>query len=193
MNEIEIRGKISKEAYRKLESFLNKEAKLTDNYKRLSVDISPNFDIESKSWRNPSEIDLRLKKSGAKEKIVVKVGYYASKNREEFEIDIKEGEFLDSLKLFEALGHKTGMIYLWESSIYEYDGFEIKINKYEDGYLEWEIEAEDPGKDPNTLADKLSLTPFTEEEFQKEIDWKNNNLHYLYSYKKVEEILKDWG
>lgn len=192
MDEIEIRGKIGGEEYKILETFLNKETKHVDSYKRLTIDISPGFDTESKTWKNPSEIDLRLKKSGSKEKIVVKVGHYASKNRNEFEIDIKEGEFLDSLKLFEALGYDTGMIYLWESSIYEYNGYEIKITKYADGYLEWEIEAQDTGSDPNILAEKLSLTPFSEEEFQKEIDWKNNNLHYLYSYKKVEEILENW-
>ncbi len=134
-------------------------------------------------------IDLRLKKSGKKEKIVVKTGYYASKKREEFEIDLKEGELIDALKLFEALGYKTGMIYLWKSRIYEYRGFEIKINEYPQSYFEWEIESENQNLDPDDLAKELNLKPFTEEEFQKEIDWKNNHLHDLYSLQKVAEIL----
>ncbi len=190
MDEIEIRGKINKEGFGELTAFLIKNAEFVDEYNRLTVDISPGFDQESKTWKNPSQIDLRLKKSGKKEKISVKIGHYASKKREEFEIDIKEGELTDALRLFETLGFKTGMVYQWKSRIYKYKDFEIKINEYPKGYYDWEIESLNPENDPDELANELDLHPFTEEEFQKEIDWKNNNLHDLYSLEKVSEILK---
>ncbi len=190
MDEVEIRGKIDKEGFENLSDFLAKNAKLDDEYIRLTIDISPGFNVEKKVWENPSQIDLRLKKSGTKEKIVVKVGHYASKKREEFEIDIKEGELTDALRLFEALGFKTGMVYQWKSKIYTYKDFEIKVNEYPADYYDWEIESQNPESDPDELARQLSLHPFTEEEFQKEIDWKNNNLHDLYSLEKVSEILK---
>jgi adenylate cyclase class IV len=190
MDEIEIRGKINKEEFEKLRLFLTKNTELVDEYERLTVDISPGFNIEKKVWENPSEIDLRLKKSGENEKISVKIGHYASKNRQEFEIDLKEGEMVDALKLFEALGYKTGMVYNWKSKIYKYKDFEIKINEYPNGYFDWEIESLNPKSDPDELAEELSLHPFTEGEFQKEIDWKNNNLHELYSLEKVKAILK---
>ena len=189
MDEIEIRGKINKEEFRKLHDFLTKNAKLDDEYERLTIDVSPGFNVEKKIWENPSQIDLRLKKSGKAEKISVKVGHYASKKREEFEIDLQEGELIDALKLFEALGYKTGMIYQWKSKIYKYKDFEIKINEYTADYYDWEIESRNPESDPDELAKQLSLHPFTEEEFQKEIDWKNNNLHDIYSLKKVKELL----
>lgn len=189
MDEIEIRGKIDKRDFEKLNTFLTKNAKLVDEYDRLTVDISAGFNPETRSWQNPSQIDLRLKKSGKNEKIVVKVGHYAAKNREEFEIDIKKGELIDALKLFEALGFKTGMIYEWKSWIYKYQGFEIKINEYPREYRDWEIESLDLKKDPDDLARTLSLKPFTEKEFQEYIDWKNNNLHELYSLEKVTKIL----
>jgi adenylate cyclase class IV len=192
MDEIEIRGKIDKDGFKKLDAFLTKNAKLIDEYNRLTVDISPGFDEKSKTWKNPSQIDLRLKKSGNKEKISVKVGYYASKNRQEFEIELKEGELTNALRLFEALGFKTGMIYFWKSRLYKYKGFEIKINEYPSGYREWEIESQDSKSDPDDLAKELSLKPFTEEEFRKYIDWKNNNLHDLYSLDKVKELLKKY-
>lgn len=193
MDEIEIRGKINKDRFEKLKVFLAKNAVLSDEYERLTVDISPGFDSESKSWKNPTEIDLRLKKSGKNEKISVKVGHYASKNREEFEIDLKEGELTDALKLFEALDYKTGMIYKWKSLIYKYKGFEIKINEYPKEYYDWEIESLNPESDPDDLANELSLHPFSEEEFQKEIEWKNNNLHELYSLEKAADLLKKWS
>lgn len=196
MDEIEIRGKINKEEFKKLIAFLAKNAELVDEYDRLTVDISPGFDPKTRNWDQinkkltNNQIDLRIKKSGKNEKIVVKIGHYASKNREEFEIDLREGELVDALRLFEALGFKSGMIYSWKSKIYKYKNFEIKINEYPNGYRDWEIESENPESDPNDLARELFLNPFTEEEFQKEIDWKNNNLHDLYSLEKVKEILE---
>ncbi len=199
MDEIEIRGKLNEQEHKKLEAFLKEKAELTDNYNRLTIDVSPGFNPKTRSWdqlykeTSNTQIDLRLKKSGKNEKISVKVGHYASKNREEFEIDIQEGELIDALKLFEALGYKTGMIYEWKSQLYNYKDFEIKINEYPNEYYEWEIESLNPESDPNDLAKELSLKPFTEEEFQKEIDYKNNHLHELYSLEKAAELLKKWG
>ena len=132
------------------------------------------------------EITTRFERSLEKHAgIIMKI----SKKREEFEIDIKDGELVNALKLFEALGFKTGMVYQWKSKIYKYKDFEIKINEYPKKYYDWEIESLDPESDPDELATELTLQPFTEAEFQKEIDWKNNNLHDLYSLEKVEKIL----
>lgn len=196
MDEIEIRGKINKVEFEKLNTFLTKNAKLVDEYDRLTVDVSPGFDPETRNWdqintkADNNQIDLRIKKSGKNEKITVKLGHYASKSRQEFEIELKEGELIDALRLFEALGFKTGMIYEWKSRIYEYEDFEIKISEYPGEHRDWEIESLNPEKDPDVLAKKLFLKPFTEEEFRKYIDWKNNNLHDLFSLDKVKEILE---
>ena len=197
MDEIEIRGKMSSEEFKKLQEFLSKNAELIDQYDRLTIDISPGFDPETRNWdqinkkADNNQIDLRIKKSGKNEKISVKLGHYASKSRQEFEIDLKEGELVDALRLFEALGFKTGMIYFWKSSLYKYKDFEIKISEYPSGNRDWEIESQDSRSDPDDLAKELSLKPFTEEEFQKYIDWKNNTLHDLYSLEKVTKILNN--
>lgn len=198
MDEVEIRGKIGSGEFKKLQGFLSKNAKLIDQYDRLTIDISPGFDPKTRNWdqinkaNNNNQIDLRIKKSGKNEKISVKLGHYASKSRQEFEIDLKEGELVDALRLFEALGFKTGMIYFWKSSLYEYKGCEIKISEYPDGNRDWEIESQNPESDPDDLAKELSLHPFTEEEFREYINWKNINLHDLYSLEKVKELLEKY-
>jgi adenylate cyclase class IV len=197
MDEIEIRGKIDKMEFEKLHAFLTKNAKFVDEYDRLTIDISPGFDPETRNWdqinkkADNNQIDLRIKKSGKNEKITVKLGHYASKSRQEFEIELKEGELVDALRLFEALGFKTGMIYFWKSSLYKYKGFEIKISEYPSGNRDWEIESQDTESDPDDLAKELLLKPFTEEEFRDYINWKNNNLHELYSLEKVTKILNN--
>ena len=137
-----------------------------------------------------STFDLRLKKSGDSEKISLKFGKFHLKEREEIEVKLKEGQFLDTLKLLETLRFNKGMIYIWESWEYEYDGFEIKISKYTDDYYTWEIESENLKKDPCKLADILSLKPYTKAEYRKTIDWENHNIHKLYSFKLVKELLR---
>ena len=198
MDEVEIRGKVGRKEFNKLQEFFSKKTLFVDEYERLTIDISPGFDPKTRNWDqinkkdDNNQIDLRIKKSGKNEKISVKLGYYASKSRQEFEIELKEGELIDSLRLFEALGFKTGMIYFWKSSLYKYNDFEIKINEYPSGYRDWEIESQNPEYDPDELATELNLHPFTEEEFREYIDWKNNNLHELYSIDKVKELLKNY-
>lgn len=199
MDEIEIRGKINKEEFEKLHAFLTKNAKLIDEYSRLTVDASPGFDPKTRNWDqinkklDNKQIDLRIKKSGQTEKIVVKVGYYSSKSRREFEVDIKEGQFTNALMLCEALGFKANMIYGWKSRIYIYKNFEIKVNEYPKEYYDWEIESLNSGSDPDELASELSLHPFSDEEFREAINWKNHNLNELYSPEKVSGTLKKRG
>ena len=199
MDEIEIRGKINRGEFEKLTAFLSQNAKLIDEYNRLTVDASPGFDPKARNWDQinkkltNTQIDLRIKKSGRTEKIVVKVGYYSSKNRQEFEVDIKEGQFANALMLCEALGFKANMIYRWKSRIYKYKDFEIKINEYPKSYYDWEIESLNSESDPDGLAKELSLHPFSDEEFREAINWKNHNLNELYSQEKVSEILKSFN
>lgn len=190
MEEIEIRGKLDKVGFERLTKLFNEKGKLINHYHRLSVDISPGFDPKTRSWPKPDLIDLRVKKSNEKEVIIIKVGDYNDKKREEIKIDLKEGEIIDTLKLFKALGFDQGMIYFSQNWEYEYEGFEVKLVQYRMDYFNWEIESHEESLDPNSLAEKLDLTPFTREEFKKEVDWQNLNLHKLYSLSEVERILK---
>ncbi|SRR5260221_8996804 len=189
MVEIEIRGKLTKEQFEKFKSFLEEKAELMDNYKRLSVDLSPGFDPKTRSWSD-SKFDLRLKKSGNSEKISLKVGEFHLQERQEIDVKLKDGEFLSSLKLFETLGFDKGMIYFWESWEYEYQGFEVKISRYTDNYYTWEIESKTKNLDPNNLASDLNITSYSEVDYKKSIDWENKNIHKLYSYKLAKNLLK---
>lgn len=190
MTEIEIRGKLSKENFNKLKSLLEKDAILKDHYKRLSIDLSPGFDPKTRSWKN-SKFDLRLKKSGTSEKISLKIGKFHLKEREEIDVKLEEGQFLDALKLLETLGFNKGMIYFWESWEFGYKGYEIKLSQYNDDYYTWEIESHDPKKDPSSLAQTFSLIPYTEKDYKETIDWENKNIHKLYSYDLTKKLLKD--
>jgi adenylate cyclase class IV len=191
MFEIEIRGRLVKADFERLTKLLGEKGKLINHYHRLSVDISPGFDPQTRSWPNEDQLDLRVKKTNEKEKISVKIGDFSAKKREEIEIDLKEGHFLEALRMFEVLGFNKGIIYYWESWEYKYEGFEVKLTQLLKDHYNWEIESSGENLDPNILAEKLKLTPFTREEYKNEIDWQNLNLHQLYSLELAEKILKE--
>lgn len=192
MTEIEIRGKITKEKFEEIMALMKKEAKLKDHYKRLSVDISPGFNEETRSWKNLTGVDLRVKKSGNKEKISAKMGNFNDKVREELDIKLEEGQLLSVIKMFVKLGFDKGMIYQWESSEFDYQDFEVKLSKYTDNYFTFEIESETGKNDPDDLAKKLALIPYSSEGYKEVIEWENKNIHQLFSIEAVEKILENW-
>jgi hypothetical protein len=192
MTEIEIRGKLTKEKFNEVMVLMEKESKLKDHYKRLSVDISPGFDEENRSWKNLSGVDLRIKKSGNKEKISAKMGNFNDKEREEVDIKLEEGQILEVIKIFVKLGLNNGMIYQWESWEFDFDGFEVKLSKYTDDYFTFEIESKSGRSDLEGLADKLGLIPYSDEKYKEVLVWENQNIHQLFSVEAVEKILKNW-
>jgi hypothetical protein len=188
MTEIEIRGKLEKSEFEKLFELLQKSGKVVDHYHRLSIDLSPGFDPVTKTWKNSSGTDIRLKKSDDKEKISIKCGNFHDLARKEIDVKLQSGQFLSALDLLETLGYKSGMIYFWESWEYEYLGVEIKISKYSDDYFTFEIEGRD-NSDVEAIAKKLDLLPYSKEEYRKAIDWENQNIHRIYERGLVEKIL----
>ena len=190
MTEIEIRGRLSPPKFTEIFELLYHKAKLSDHYHRLSVDISPGFDAVSKTWENSSGTDIRLKKSGDKEKLSIKKGDFQDKERKEIEIKLAPGQFLSALDFLESLGYSSGMIYFWESWEFEYEGVEIKLSKYTDDYFTFEVEGKE-NSDVDTIAKQLDLTTYTKAEYRSAIDWENQNIHQLYSRNLTEKILKE--
>ena len=108
MTEIEIRGKLSKDKFDGLSNLLSDQCELVGHYHRLSIDLSPGFDSETKIWKNSSGTDIRLKKSDEKEKLSVKMGSFHEKERKEVDIKLQTGQFLNVLDFLEALGYDSG-------------------------------------------------------------------------------------
>jgi len=189
MTEIEIRGKLSKEKFNELFKLLTSNGELADHYHRLSLDLSSGFDPETKTWKNSSGTDIRLKKSDDKEKLSVKMGSFHEKERKEVEVKLQTGQFLSALDFLEALGYQSGMIYNWESWEFNYQGVEIKLSKYTDKYFTFEIEGKE-NSDVDAFAKDFELTSYTPEQYRQAIDWENQNIHQLYTRELTENLLK---
>ena len=189
MNEIEIRGKISPTRFKELKILLEKSGRLLKHYHRLSVDVSPGFDEKTRTWNNPSGLDLRIKKSDNEEKISLKIGDFHKKERPEIDVKLAKGEFLNAVTLLDSLGYNKGMVYFWKSWELEYKSFEIKLSEYSEDYCTWEIESKN-SNDPNELATALNLAPYSKEAYKSAIEWENINLHKLYSKDLVFSLLR---
>ena len=188
MTEIEIRGKLSKDKFDKLFKLLTNGGKLVDHYHRLSIDLSPGFNPETKTWKNSSGTDIRLKKSDEKEKLSIKIGNFHDKERKEIEVKLQTGQFISALDFLETLGYNSGMIYYWESWEFNYQGVEIKLSKYTDDYFTFEVEGKD-NTDVDTIAKNFGLKPYTKGQYKQAIDWENQNIHKLFKRQLVERIL----
>lgn len=194
MFEVEIRGVLVKKQFADLRKFLAKNGKFEKRFKRLSVEISPGFDPQSRAW-SQSSVNLRVKKSDQEEKISLKYGDFAAESLEEHDIIFKPGQFLNTLQMFSRLGFDQGLIYFWESWVYEYQSAEVKISKYTDDYYMWEIEArgeldEEAAKEKvYQIAQELKLKPLTRDEYQKEIAYQCHHIFQLYSQETVKELL----
>ena len=195
MQEIEIRGVISIEQCNHLKDYLEKNATFEKNFKRLSVEISPGFDPLTKKW-NQEQLNFRIKKSDNEEKISLKVGDSFGEKVKEYELFLESGQVLTALELFAHLGYGTGMVYFWESWVYTYEGFEIKLSKYPNDYVMWEIEArgeltdEESLRKAYALAEELKLKALNRDELAKEIDYQCQNIFETYSLDLVKEKLQ---
>lgn len=188
MTEIEIRGKLSKDKFDELFELLNGGGELADHYHRLSIDLSPGFDPITKTWKNSSGTDIRLKKSDDKEKISIKTGNFHDLERKEIEVKLQTGQFLGALDMLEAMGFNSGMIYFWESWEFNYQGFEIKLSQYSPNYFTFEIEGKE-NSNVHDIANKLELIAYSNDEYKQAIDWENQNIHRLYNQELVTKIL----
>ena len=188
MTEIEIRGKLTKEKFEELFKLLTSSGELANHYHRLSLDLSPGFDPVTKTWKNSSGTDIRLKKSGEKEKLSVKMGSFQEKERKEVEVKLQTGQFLSALDFLESLGYQNGMIYYWESWEFNYQGVEVKLSKYTNDYFTFEIEGKE-NSDVDAIAKDFELTPYSQDQYRQAIDWENQNIHKLYTRKLAENLL----
>ena len=189
MTEIEIRGKLTKEKFDELYKKLTENGKLADHYHRISLDLSPGFDPVTKTWKNSSGTDIRLKKSDDKEKLSVKMGTFQDKERKEIEIKLQNGQFLSALDFLEVLGYQSGMIYYWESWEFDFGGVEIKLSKYTDEYFTFEIESKE-NSDVEAVAKNFELVSYSAKEYRQAIDWENQNIHQPYTRPLAENLLK---
>ena len=158
--EIEIRGPLTLEQKKNLESFLSKNGELVKEYERSQWI----FGLSLKK-----RIDLRIKITNGEHEFVLKVGKLGSSNRKEISIPFPKDKIDQSLEFLKHLGKKEGVTAVRIAKIYKYQDIEWAIVEVpgHSYYFEAEqlVDAKSEGKkakeDMEKSAKELSLKVLT--------------------------------
>ena len=150
MIEIEIRGELNAEQYKKLNDFLEKEGEFVENHDREMILL---YDYPGYSFDpNARLTDIRLRKTNEDLEIMVK--HKVSDNnigREEISLGLKKGEWDTAKKVLKALGLSKGLWMQRTKSIYRFHDIEWSLVKASDTYFYFEAEQE--SSEPGTVSE----------------------------------------
>jgi adenylate cyclase class IV len=119
--EVEFRGLLSKNDYNRVIEKLRKEGKLIKKFKRLLLAYS--------TFKEGNTSDIRCRITDDEPELIAKVGEQSSSKREEIEVKLAKGNFVEAVKFMNALGYSKAMLFLRVSERYIFRGVEITIVK----------------------------------------------------------------
>jgi hypothetical protein len=119
--EVEFRGLLSKNDYNRVIEKLRKEGKLIKKFKRLLLAYS--------TFKEGNTSDIRCRITDDEPELIAKVGEQSSSKREEIEVKLAKGNFVEAVKFMNALGYSKAMLSLRVSERYIFKGVEITIVK----------------------------------------------------------------
>jgi CYTH domain-containing protein len=181
MIEIEKRILIDKEKYDEMLTFLTKNGKLKQTFKRFTMvsNTNPDFIPETKGKE-----DLRVRTTGETGKLTMKYGdWHADAAREEYEVGFKTDEIKELLNILRIQQYLYYIITYIQRFHYTYDGYEITLDKYyssDIALMEVEISVNEQQKVQaaekriDEFLAKYDLTPLDSEGMIKFITGVNN-------------------
>ncbi len=167
MIEIEKRAFLKKPEYSRLKEFFEKEGKFIKSFKRFTIlQISRSDFVPDVGART----DMRVRIDDGKEaKLTVKSGnWHNGESRQEFEVHFDPKEVKDAVGIIHALGNNYFIVVYFERSMYEYEDYEVTLDKYyfNDDYI-LEIEKKTAVSD-----DKVSMEEDRIENFMQRLNVK---------------------
>jgi len=182
--EVEIRGKLDKESYDKLEDFLKKEGSFVESHEREMILLHgyPGFS------ENPLErvVDIRLRKTNGDCEIMVKRMLSEDiTGRSEMSLKPADNDWDKLKEICKAFGVTKGTLIHRAKEVYTYNGIEWSlvtapqnIYYYEAEMLSLEGKTVEENKDILIAeAKKLNLEVFDNQETKKFIDMLNERVN----------------
>lgn len=168
--EVEVRGLLSTEDYKKLKTFFDENARKIEEKERILIDYStflPGGVEERKK-------DIRLRVTNGIPEIIIKLGEWGgSEHRKELSVKTAPGTFDVLTEIFAALGYEKGVLAERRSLVYDYNEIEFALVEVpgHSYYFEAEKMVQD-GENYEELLDEMKrvcgemgLTVFSKEEF----------------------------
>lgn len=103
IQELELRGPLSKEEHQRLLRELNSRGHHLGDYDRILLDLTS----EGISGRR---LDVRVRVSNGNAELVAKFGEWAGPSRQEVTVNLPQGQFEKGVEFLGLLGYKTGIL-----------------------------------------------------------------------------------
>jgi len=186
--EVEIRGPLSKDDYKRIKSFFDKNASFVESKNRVLIDYSTLNEEGSIDNRTK---DVRLRATNGIPEIIIKLGNWGEgEARREISLKTAKGTFDDLVEVFGHLGWKRGMLCIRNSFVYTYKEVEFALVEVPGHSYYFEAEKmigqeSEKGKaleEIGRVCSQLNLKQFNKEEFFEYIDLLNGSVNEVFDF-----------
>lgn len=201
--EVEFRGVLTKEKFKKLSDFLKEKGEFIKEKDRFSVIYFPRGKERLKVSKSP--LDLRVRITNKKSEIVLKYGKSSGNDaRKEFSFPVDSEKFEETTEFFKILGFYYGVLQATKTYVYMYNDIEFALIDVPGWgyYFEAEILTDtksvgDANKKITTTMEELSLEVLNEKDFYKLLEDLSNRPGFRFNFKKetfsdVKKRFKDY-
>ncbi len=191
--EVELRGPLTEESYKKLLNYLEANGNLVKKENRFLIDYSTFLEGigERKS-------DIRTRITNGKVELIVKKGRFGGASREEASVFVENNDLDRALHFMSLLGYKKGVAADRGIVRYQIGGIEIAIqdvrvygaeNKIHSRFFEAEIMSAEDGKKEAEMKIKkflknLGLSFFQESDWIGYVEKMNKETNGVFDYEK---------
>ncbi len=191
--EVELRGPLTEESYKKLLNYLEANGNLVKKENRFLIDYSTFLEGigERKS-------DIRTRITNGKVELIVKKGRFGGASREEASVFVENNDLDRALHFMSLLGYKKGVAADRGIVRYQIGGIEIAIqdvrvygaeNKIHSRFFEAEIMSAEDGKKEAEMKIKkflknLGLSFFQESDWIGYVEKMNKEANGVFDYEK---------
>ncbi len=124
--EVEIRGPLSKEQFKRLAKKFVAQGKVKNKKERVLIDYSTFLPGGIKNRTK----DIRLRVTNGIPEVIVKIGTWGkNENRKELSLLAKPGEFDKMVEIFSVLGFTKGVLCIRKSQVFDYRGIEFALTE----------------------------------------------------------------
>jgi adenylate cyclase class IV len=187
--EIELRGPLSKEDFKRLIEIFESEGKKKTEKDRVLIDYSTFLEGGVENRKK----DVRLRATNGIPEIIIKIGSWGeNEQRKELSVFAKPGEFDKLVEIFAALGFGKGMLCVRKSKVYDYKDIEFALVEvpghsyyYEAEKMASEKESgEEIISEIKKVCENLKLDIFTKEQFFEYVNKLNGEANEVFDFSK---------
>jgi len=198
--EVECRGSLAEEKFKKLNRFFRKNGKFLGKKERFSVIyfITENEVKKIKEMKDVT-IDLKFRITNKKSELVLKYGKWGGGDtRKEFSFSIDSNKFDQMIEFLKILGFYHGVFNATKTYLYKYKDIEFALVEVPNCCYYFEAEMmvnknniEKANEKIRVECEKLNLKIFNDTALYKLLDKLNNRKGYRFNFKKQKfSILK---